>query len=744
MINFKYIKKMWSEKVTHIALLFALLFAFIPAQTVHAASINVAAGVVVVNGADGYCSLREAIMAANADTTMNECVSGSGIDTINLATNATYNITDVADYTNGQNGLPAITSNMTIKANGSIVRRDPAFSCGLNGVATATEFRIFYLTNTADLTLNKMALQSGCSDGAHPNGSGGALYNNGGKLTLDNSSVSASKAYQYGGAFFNNGITTVTNATIANNSAVSYGGAIENYKTLSISDTTLTGNLSNYGAAVDSWKGTLTIYRSVFSGNIASLSGGGISNLIGTLTLTNTTFSANSANNEGGAIYNTGEATMNFVTITANTADNDNNGIGDGGGILTASPGNSYARNSIIGVNIDNSPNVNDKAPDCSGKLVSQDYNLIQSTAGCTVSGTVAHNIIGQDPQLGALVDNGGATKTHALLNTSPARDHIPYSINTCGDIILDQRSISRPQPAGGQCDVGAYEVQPGTIVIKAVGTNGNDTFNFTSSIPGYSTFPVSILYGTGSITFSNISPGSYTVTQAALPSGWVFTSVTCVDSDSGTTVAGQVATIDLDSGQTVTCTYTNTPSTTFVDVPTSYWAWSWIERIYNAGITGGCTSSPRQYCPGNPVTRAEMAVFIEKGKNGSGFTPPNVPATFGDTGSHWAKNWIQALASDGITSGCGSGNYCPDYNVSRAQMAIFLLKTEHGASYVPPLATGRVFNDVPGTYWAVNWIEQLANEGITGGCGNNNYCPDGAVTRAEMAIFLVKIFNLP
>ncbi|MBK8823983.1 MAG: S-layer homology domain-containing protein [Anaerolineales bacterium] len=741
MINFKSIKKIGYDKAIHFALLFAFLFAFIPVQTAHAASITVAAGVVVVNGADGHCSLREAIMAANTDAAVNECVAGSGDDTINLPASVTYTITDFVDSTNGQNGLPAITSKMTINANNSIVRRDPGLSCLINGSASATEFRIFYLTSTANLTLNKMSLQSGCSDGVHPNGSGGILYNNGGKLNFDYSGISSSKANQFGGALFNSGITNVTNGTLSFNTATSYGGAIENYSTLNITNSVFIGNLSNYGAAVDSWKGTLAVVGSVFSGNAASSSGGAISNLgPNTLSIVNSTFSANTANNEGGAIYNTGEASLNFVTITANIADNDTNAIGNGGGLLTSSSGNSYVKNSIISGNIDRSAN----APDCGGILLSQDYNLIQVTTGCTVSGTIAHNIIGQDPQLGALVDNSGVTKTHALLNTSPARDRIPYNTNTCGQVTTDQRGIARPQPTGGQCDIGAYEVQPGTIVIAVVGTNGNDTFNFTSSIPGYSAFPVNILYGAGSTTFSNISPGSYTVTQSILPSGWVFTNVACVDSDSGTTVAGQIATIDLDSGQTVTCTYTNTPSTTFVDVPTSYWAWSWIERIYNAGITSGCTSSPRQYCPDTAVTRAQMSVFLEKGKWGSGFVPPNVPATFADTGSHWAKNWIQALASDGITSGCGGGNYCPDYNVSRAQMAIFLLKAAHGSSYTPPAATGRVFNDVTSSYWAASWIEQLSNEGITGGCGSNNYCPDGPVTRAEMAVFLVKVFNLP
>ncbi|PWB77181.1 MAG: hypothetical protein C3F07_02515, partial [Anaerolineales bacterium] len=54
------------------------------------------------------------------------------------------------------------------------------------------------------------------------------------------------------------------------------------------------------------------------------------------------------------------------------------------------------------------------------------------------------------------------------------------------------------------------------------------------------------------------------------------------------------------------------------------------------------------------------------------------------------------------------------------------------------------VFTDVPVGYWADKWIEQLAAEGITGGCGGSNYCPDTSVTRAQMAVFLVKTFNLP
>ncbi len=76
--------------------------------------------------------------------------------------------------------------------------------------------------------------------------------------------------------------------------------------------------------------------------------------------------------------------------------------------------------------------------------------------------------------------------------------------------------------------------------------------------------------------------------------------------------------------------------------------------------------------------------------------------------------------------------------------MAVFLLKSKYGTGYTPSAATGTIFTDVPNTYWAAAWIEQLAAEGITGGCGTNIYCPDSPVTRAQMAVFLVKTFNLP
>ena len=76
--------------------------------------------------------------------------------------------------------------------------------------------------------------------------------------------------------------------------------------------------------------------------------------------------------------------------------------------------------------------------------------------------------------------------------------------------------------------------------------------------------------------------------------------------------------------------------------------------------------------------------------------------------------------------------------------MAIFLLKAKHGSAYIPPPASGD-FVDVPTSHWAAAWIEQLAAEGITGGCSTTpkQYCPSAVVTRDQMAVFLARAFNL-
>jgi len=179
-----------------------------------------------------------------------------------------------------------------------------------------------------------------------------------------------------------------------------------------------------------------------------------------------------------------------------------------------------------------------------------------------------------------------------------------------------------------------------------------------------------------------------------------------------------------------------------FSDVPPDHWAFSFIETLADSGITAGCGND--NYCPSSPVTRAQMAVFLERGIHGSDFSPPAATGNvFLDVAAtDFAASFIEQLFRDGITSGCGNNNYCPEAAVTRDQMAVFLLRAKHGSGYSPPPAIG-VFNDVLLSHWAVHWIEQLAAEGITSGCGNGNYCPGATVTRDQMAVFLVRTFGL-
>ncbi len=178
-----------------------------------------------------------------------------------------------------------------------------------------------------------------------------------------------------------------------------------------------------------------------------------------------------------------------------------------------------------------------------------------------------------------------------------------------------------------------------------------------------------------------------------------------------------------------------------FLDVDQAHPFHDFVEKIVRSGVTAGCSGG--NYCVDNAVTRAQMAVFMTKAKYRLSLVPAPASGTlFADVppGS-FAADFIEQIAKEGVTGGCGSGNYCPSNAVTRRQMAVFLLKSKHGALFVPPPATG-VFTDVPAADTFAPWIEELAAEGITGGCGANTYCPDNPVTRGQMAVFLAKTFG--
>ena len=178
-----------------------------------------------------------------------------------------------------------------------------------------------------------------------------------------------------------------------------------------------------------------------------------------------------------------------------------------------------------------------------------------------------------------------------------------------------------------------------------------------------------------------------------------------------------------------------------FLDVPGLHQFYPFVTTLVSNGITVGVGGG--LYGVDQSTLRQQMAVFLLKGKHGLCYTPPPCQGDFADVPcpSTFA-DWIEALADEGISGGCGGSNFCPGNAVRRDQMAPFLLKAKHGSSYVPPACTG-VFPDVACPSLFADWIEQLAAETITGGCGGGNYCPLNNSTRGQMAVFVVKTFGL-
>lgn len=150
----------------------------------------------------------------------------------------------------------------------------------------------------------------------------------------------------------------------------------------------------------------------------------------------------------------------------------------------------------------------------------------------------------------------------------------------------------------------------------------------------------------------------------------------------------------------------------TFLDVPLTHPYYAYIERIAQLGITVGCT--PTTYCPDGNVTRAEMAVFIER-VFGAFNPPPPASQQFSDVPTnHWAYNHIGDFADRGITVGCTPTTYCPDGNVSREEMAVFMERANGRPN--PPFPSSQRFLDVPPTQWSYSHVESFIANNLSRG----------------------------
>jgi len=254
----------------------------------------VAAYSITVNTTDDpglvtQCDLRDAITAANTDTTVNGCVvTGPGNPTINFSVSGPITLSSA---------LPAVANispySLTIDGTGQSIAID----------GSAGPYQILYVNSGATLTVNDLTIENGSSV------DGGGIQNEG-TLTVTNSTLSGNTA-NYGGGICNDGAgtLTVTNSTFSSNSAsccggYGGGGGIFNDGTLTVTNSTFSGNGADNGGGIRTTAGLATVSNSTFSGNYANYGGGIHGEYSATLIVTNSTFYDNTAGGFGGGIFN--------------------------------------------------------------------------------------------------------------------------------------------------------------------------------------------------------------------------------------------------------------------------------------------------------------------------------------------------------------------------------------------------------------------------------------------------------
>jgi hypothetical protein len=187
------------------------------------------------------------------------------------------------------------------------------------------------------------------------------------------------------------------------------------------------------------------------------------------------------------------------------------------------------------------------------------------------------------------------------------------------------------------------------------------------------------------------------------------------------------------------TITFAAVLESSYSDVAPTSWASPYIEAISAAGITHGCGAG--KYCPTQNVTREQMAAFIVRAKEGEPATDCATPP-FSDvpTTNSFCK-YIQRMSALGVTTGCGGDNYCPSNDVTRDQMAAFIIRALEGNPVAAYCGATSPFSDVPASSAFCGHIKRMLELNITTGCGGGNYCPGQYVTREQMAVFLARAF---
>jgi hypothetical protein len=417
---------------------------------------------------------------------------------------------------------------------------------------------------------------------------------------------------------------------------------------------------------------------------------------------------------------------------------NGQNGISitDAGTVRNAIHQNSIYRNGILGIDLGADGATSNDAGDVDlGPNQLQNFPLIRSV----VFGATTIEIVG------------------AFRGAPNAAITLEFFANPCnfrprsfleGQSYLGTASVNTDGAGFAAFDVTLPAAVTEGSPISATATDASGNTSELAQQIVFSIFPPSGpgAGGTGvTISGTNFDPGVTVTIGGAAPANVVRVNDSQITAESPALPPGSLNDVVVTNPDTTTGTLLKGWVADFLDVPDTHQFHPFVTTLVSNGVTVGCGFG--DYCVDSPTTRQQMAVFLLKALLGFCFTPPPATGTvFADVpASNIFAPWIEELQRRGLTAGCGGGNYCPDASVTRAQMAVFLLNTAYGPGYVPPPATGTVFDDVPAGSFAADWIEDLVARGITAGCSANPplYCPTNPITRGQMATFIVITFAL-
>ncbi|WP_197530349.1 choice-of-anchor Q domain-containing protein [Bythopirellula polymerisocia] len=447
---------------------------------------------------DGQLSLREAIaIANNPGTTIDGFVSNDIADEIRFDFGH-----DGPESILLQNGELLITSDLTITGDGPELLTIDAGNGTDNTFKTLDGFRVLNIddgdaNHNIEVMVEGLTITGGDPAQTDLGGTGGGIRSRE-NVTLLNSVVTGNAAVTGGGIQHRYGTFQLMASTVSFNSAFGSGGGISNgagadytlgqRSTLIVSQSTIHQNSAlppiGDGGGISSL-GELHVANSTISGNVAGDDGGGVQlrdsqDFFTENTIINSTISGNSTPREGGGIFS--QAPLLYITHTTITE----NSAGDDGGGIAARFYNLMLHNTIV------SGNWQDGSPGNLAKFFSSftgNYNLLGS--GDTIGGS--GDIEGvDDPLLGPLANNGGPTKTHALLPGSPAIDAGDPSILFDANE-FDQRGnpftrvaigILTGVPSMPRIDIGSYEAQgpPSADFNNDIRVDGRDFLSWQRS----------------------------------------------------------------------------------------------------------------------------------------------------------------------------------------------------------------------------------------------------------------------